>query len=190
MKKLLSMTMIIVLVLSGVLGGFAVAEEVHLALRLPLGFVWVFDEFLNSYYTYMAGGNADTEAIAAYVEEIGLDIKSMRTEEDKEFYSSPSGLYEVCAVMNEQTSLVGSYELIINMGEYYADPDNHVTEGDMIGIFITVCQVLIERDDDNMRASLWWMGECPTSDYIGDGYTIHYELDENGLSHFVFNFES
>lgn len=68
----------------------------------------------------MAGDNVDEEAIAEQTEYMGLDVDSMRKEEGNFIYSSPSGMYEVTANMNEDGSLVSSYEIAISLGEEYS----------------------------------------------------------------------
>ena len=190
MKKVFAVLLAVSIMLTVIISGGAVAEEQNIGRWLPLGFVWYYDELLKGFYSYMSGDNADEEAIAEQTEYMGLDADSMRKEDGNFIYSSPSGLYEVTANMNEDGSLVASYEITISLGEEYPSNGTANDEGaDIVGAFVTTCLLIADSTDDELDVWTWWMGgKCPTNDYVGESYSIKHELDENGLSHFIFSF--
>ena len=190
MKKVFAVLLAVSIMLTVIISGGAVAEEQNIGRWLPLGFVWYYDELLKGFYSYMSGDNADEEAIAEQTEYMGLDADSMRKEDGSFIYSSPSGLYEVTANMNEDGSLVASYEITISLGEEYPSNGTANDEGaDIVGAFVTTCLLIADSTDDELDVWAWWMGgKCPTNDYVGESYSIKHELDENGLSHFIFSF--
>ena len=190
MKKVFAVLLAVSIMLTAIIGGGAVAEEQNIGRWLPLGFVWYFDELLKGFYSSMAGDNVDEEAIAEQTEYMGLDVDSMRKEEGNFIYSSPSGMYEVTANMNEDGSLVASYEIAISLGEEYSvNGKANDTRADIVGAFMTTCLLIADSTDDHLDTWAWWMGgKCPTNDYVGESYSIKHELDESGLSHFIFSF--